>query len=1200
MNNLYASSLIAAALCMAQAAAAQTLSRGIGRYPGNPDEYFAPQMVPVQKECNLALHRPARASSAFDFCLTPQLVTDGITTAAAPPRLVVKANGTLLPRREREWAIDGGVYTRNTVTGSRATLQYEWSGARLHASRVHLECVVAFDSTRTDGNYAFRLLAHKPGGGQKWTLAARRQGKGLPGTESYRRMSSDPNKQSAADTGTLPARIIKVDLPLDAKAADFDGMRLELDMAGAAYWTVYAIDVYDAQQRIDTPLLAASRFASVWMSAGGGEEWVEVDLGRRQTFSKVELDWVDKALEGRIETSDDRRHWATAALLPGGNALADVVPTPNAAARYVRVVMTRPTKARRYTLAEMRVMGNGGYEAVPHPEAGMQGTRYVMDGGDWRLQRASEVHATGEQIAQPGFPTDGWIAATVPGTVLTSYVNIGALPDPNVADNIECASESFFNHDFWYRREFSVPARLVGKHLFLNFDGINWKADIYLNGQKINRAEGAFARSRTDVTDLLRPGTNVLAVRVLPPAHPGGTKQKTLATTDINGGMLGADNPTFHASVGWDWISTIRGRETGIWNDVYITAEGSVSLADPLVTTTLALPDTAATITPRVLLTNNEPRAVSGTLRGWVGSVKFERRVSIAPGAGQEVVFSPDSLPVLRRLSLPLWWPNGYGSPVLHDAGFEFVADGGVEASLRYKAGLRQMEYRGADERLELFVNGKRLVPRGGNWGFSEQNLLYRKREYDIAVGYHRDMNFNMIRNWVGQTADEEFFDACDRNGIMVWQDFWLANPVDGPDPADNRMFMANAADFTMRMRSHPCIALYCGRNEGYPPESLDKPLRSLVARANPGMLYISSSADDGVSGHGPYWACPAKEYFARQTGKLHSERGMPNVMTYEGLRRTMSPDSIWPQSREWGLHDFTLGGAQRGSSFNDMVRRAFGDAGSASRFCSLAQWVNYDGYRAMFESGSASRQGLLIWMSHACWPSMVWQCYDYWLEPTAAYYGCRKACEPLHVQWNALTRNVEVVNTSAQPQQNLTATLTVTDMYGKPLSTASARLSCATDTTVVLPQLHVPEAVAAADGGVFFVRLSLAAADGTRMSDNFYVDSAVPGCLTALNSLPEAQVEARAGRSGTKAQLTIANNGTVPLMMARLCLKAADGDEILPVHYSDNYFHLMPGERRTVSVEWSSADARRSEPCIVLEAFNLKPRTLKMQAAED
>ena len=184
---------------------------------------------------------------------------------------------------------------------------------------------------------------------------------------------------------------------------------------------------------------------------------------------------------------------------------------------------------------------------------------------------------------------------------------------------------------------------------------------------------------------------------------------------------------------------------------------------------------------------------------------------------------------------------------------------------------------------LNLYINGRRFIGMGGNWGFSEVNLNYRGREYETAVAYHKDMNFTMLRNWVGMTGDEELYEACDKYGIMVWQDFWLANPADGPDPYYSDMFIANARDYVNRIRSHASIGIYCGRNEGYPPANIDKALRQIVKEEHPGLHYIS----------------------------------MPNVMTYESFQRTYSPEGIWPQSDEWGMHDYTLEGAQGATSFN-------------------------------------------------------------------------------------------------------------------------------------------------------------------------------------------------------------------------------------------------------------------------------------------
>ncbi|MBR3726367.1 MAG: beta-glycosidase, partial [Prevotella sp.] len=598
------------------------------------------------------------------------------------------------------------------------------------------------------------------------------------------------------------------------------------------------------------------------------------------------------------------------------------------------------------------------------------------------------------------------------------------------------------------RRVFQVPQEMRGQRVFLNFDGINWKADVWLNGQKIDRIEGAFMRGKTDVTRYLNEGVNVLAVEIEKCANPGGAKLKNEQTTDFNGGVLGADNPTFHATVGWDWISTIRGRDIGIWNDVYLTATpNDVTLSDPVVSSKVGIngADTTATISPAVVVKNNAEKPLTGVLKGWIGDITFEKTVSLAANEERQIDFDAADFPQLREQKLKLWWPNGYGEPHLYDAGFSFSTplqevnenlpslsgegQGERHSVLNYKAGIREMTYAEVDTRLQIFINGQRFVPLGGNWGFSENNLCYRGREYDAAVRYHREMNLNTIRNWVGQTGDREFYEACDRHGIMVWQDFWLANPVDGPNPDDEKMFLQNARDYVLRIRQHPSIMLYCGRNEGYPPKTIDDGLRQLVSELTGStptthhpspLLYISSSADDGVSGHGPYWAIPAREYFERQTGKLHTERGMPNIMTYEGLSRTLRPEHLWPQNEYWGQHDFTQQGAQRGASFNSLISKGFGEPKDACEFTTLAQWQNYDGYRAMYESTNHDRQGLLIWMSHPTWPSMVWQTYDYYFEPTAAYFGVKKACEPLHVQWNTLTDSVEIVNRTAAEQRNL------------------------------------------------------------------------------------------------------------------------------------------------------------------------------------
>ena len=361
-------------------------------------------------------------------------------------------------------------------------------------------------------------------------------------------------------------------------------------------------------------------------------------------------------------------------------------------------------------------------------------------------------------------------------------------------------------------------------------------------------------------------------MRVHKNANPGSVKQKTFKNPDKNGGVLGADNPTYHASIGWDWIPTIRGRDTGIWNDVRLTTTGPVTMEDPFVSTVLPLPDTSrADVNVEVTLRNNDDQRVSGTLRGRYGDVPFEMPVTIEPRRSMRA-----KLNAPLRLSNPkLWWPVGYGEPNLYKVEMRFETAGGVSDSTSFQSGVRQWAYSEEGGALRMWINGRRFVPRGGNWGFPESMLRYRAREYDVAVRYHRDMNLTMIRNWVGQIGDDEFYEACDRHGVVVWQDFWLANPWDGPDPDDNEMFLRNSRDLVARIRNHASVGLYCGRNEGYPPEPLEKGFRAILAELHPGLHYIPSSADDVVSGHGPYQAMPGEWYYKnRATPKFHSELG--------------------------------------------------------------------------------------------------------------------------------------------------------------------------------------------------------------------------------------------------------------------------------------------------------------------------------------
>ncbi len=657
-----------------------------------------------------------------------------------------------------------------------------------------------------------------------------------------------------------------------------------------------------------------------------------------------------------------------------------------------------------------------------------------------------------------------------------------------------------------------------------------------------------------------------------------------------NGGALGTDNPTYHASIGWDWIPTIRGRNNGIWSDVFLSESGPVTLDDPSVTSVVTDHSTAD-VTLSFQVRNHENIPVSGSLRGRFGEVPLEQPFSLAAGESKLIQFSPANQHGLHMENPKLWWPNGYGEATLIAVELRAEMSGSAISDKKsFQAGIRQFSYLEENGALKMFINGRRFVPRGGSWGFSESMLRYRAREYDVAVRYHREQNFNIIRNWVGQIGDDAFYDACDRYGIVVWQDFWLANPWDGPDPNSRELFLANLRDTVLRIRSHPSIGIYVGRNEGFPSNALEQGMRQILAQEHADIHYIPSSADGMVSGHGPYGLMPLKYYFEqRATAKMHSELGMPNIVTLDTLKQMMPENAMWPQGRLWGVHDFTLTGAPNGTSFRGVIDKTYGGADSLTEWLSLAQFVNYDGYRAMFEAQSKNRMGLLIWMSHPAWPSFVWQTYDYYFDPTAAYFAVKKASEPLHIQWNPLTDNVEVVNYSIRDAEGLTAKAELLNLDGAVKWSKAERLNSAEDSTLIPIHLDLPAGLSP----VFFVRLQLMRGHEI-ISQNLYLRGTEDGNLTAIRSLPQVTVQAitQVEKRGSGWLLTTHLTNTSknsPALMAHLkAVRTESGDRILPAIYSDNYLTLMPGETQTVTTEILDADTRGEKPKIVIDGFNL------------
>nr|WSX74698.1 discoidin domain-containing protein [Streptomyces sp. NBC_00899] len=497
---------------------------------------------------------------------------------------------------------------------------------------------------------------------------------------------------------------------------------------------------------------------------------------------------------------------------------------------------------------------------------------------------------------------------------------------------------------------------------------------------------------------------------------------------------------------------------------------------------------------------------------------------------------------------------------------------------------------------LRISVNGVRVLCRGGNWGWDELLRRMPAERMDAAVRMHRDMNFTMIRNWVGSSDREEFFAACDAHGILVWNDFPNAW---GMDPPDHDAYNALARDTVLRYRTHPCVVVWCGANEGNPPKAIDDGMRDAVQSQAPGILYQNNSAGGIISGGGPYnWIEPERYYDPASYGSnsfgFHTEIGMPVVSTAESLRNMVGDSPEWPIGGAWYYHDWSERGNQAPQNYKAAIETRLGTARDLDDFARKAQFVNYENTRAMFEAWNAhlwdDASGLMLWMSHPAWHSTVWQTYDYDFDVNGTYYGARSACEPLHVQADPVDWRVIAVNHTARELRGARVTAQAYDLDGRPLGAAgSARVDVASAAvadaftagwTGSLPDLHL-------------LRLVLADSTGRELSRNTYWRYRTPAAMAALNSARQVRTSASIGpvtADGSRRALTatVRNRGAGVAAMVRLSLLDRDtGERVLPTLYGDNYLWLLPGESRTVTLSWPAHALPSGRPELRVEGYN-------------
>lgn len=908
--------------------------------------------------------------------------------------------------------------------------------------------------------------------------------------------------------------------------------------------------------------------------------------------------------------------------------------------------------------------------AMPPPSTSAlerKATGDVWTLASWRMSEAPQLTGDGAQISRSDYRDDTWYVATVPGTALTTLIDRGIYPDPDYGLNNLAIPERLARQDYWYRTRFTLPAELAGRKLTLTFKGINYRAEVWANGERIGDIVGAFTRGVFDVTTHLRPGQpNTIAVRVSPPPHPGIPHEESIkAGPGENGGWLAIDGPTFVASEGWDWIPGIRDRNTGLWQPVELRATGRVKLLDTHVVTTLPIPRTdRADITITIPVENTSATPVPVTVEAQLAGIAVKKS-AIVPSGRSEVKLEPHEFPQLRLDQPRLWWPNGYGAANLYTLAVA-VRDGTVVSdSAEVRFGIRHITYelslfdhdgrlrrvevdpatgsaRGehlidvrheaikktpngwaesltragetspavrpaATESLSPYlairVNGVPIAVRGGSWGTDDSRKRVSRARLEPFFKLHQDANLNIIRNWLGQNTEDVFYDLADEYGMLVLNDFWESTQDFQVEVQDPALFLANARDVIARYRNHPSIAVWFGRNEGVPQPIINEGLAELVATLDGTRYYTGSSNSVNLQGSGPYNYRPPEGYFTTLAQGFSVEVGTPSLSTIESLHASIPPADRWPLSDTLAYHDWHFGGNGDVATFMQTLATQFGPATSLEDFERKAQMMNLVTYRALFEGFNAylwtRNSGRLLWMTHPSWPSNAWQIYSSDYDTHAAYYGVKKACEPVHAQMNLPDFRLAVVNTTREPRHNLTLRTRIVLLDNRVLKERSDKLTAAANSVTSLAALDLQALLE--KERIVLVSLALSDSQGAVVSTNTYWQARDEASHRRLNELPQQALAVqtnlmnRPDERVITAELT--NKGRTPALAAKLTLIDDQGERILPALYSDNYITLLPGERKQVEIRYPPAFA--GTPRLALRGWNVAPSTMQVTAAK-
>ena len=818
------------------------------------------------------------------------------------------------------------------------------------------------------------------------------------------------------------------------------------------------------------------------------------------------------------------------------------------------------------------------------------------------------VKATGPwEMAQVTAP-DAWMPAVVPGTVLTTLVRNGKVPDPywGLNNKLEqglipdlATNRRFYEATF--RSEVILPAAFSNRVVWMRPEGINYRSEIYLNGRLATSTHGMFARNAVDVTSFVKPGaSNAILVKVWPVDHPGTVKPKSWGAANgewHNGGdgEIGR-NVTMLMSAGWDFTFNdgIRDRNTGIWKDITFFATDNVRLDAPYVRTKLNADMSEAELTLELDL-HNSGNGWGADVKGRIvaeiegSDVRFEKRTSLFRGE-RRTEFR------MAKMSRPeLWWPRNKGAQRLYDLTAWFVDDktGKVSDAVKVRFGIREVtsDQSGKGGARQFYVNRRKIFIRGTNW-IPEAMLKADDARMEKEMRLTAESGVNLVRLWAGGIVESDcFYELCDKYGLLVWQEFWMTGDTRHPD--DIGLYLDNVAQQVKRIRAHAALAHWVASNESTEVAGTEELIRRLTGT----MSWMMQSECDGVHDGSPYFPVNPMSYYEDTASPRGSrvygfspEYGTCALPAADRCRKFMPEELLWPMevnAEAWKYREG--GGFDQLTKFHHRAVNGYGVSKTFDDYARKSQAVDALAHRALWETWNRARNhatGVLFWYNNTPIPQLGSHAWDYDLNQEAAFFAQRNALEPIHAQYEYLSNRVSVVS-DIYEKRSLAVEAAVYDFDSQKVWGKVVEAVIPGETNVDL--FEIPFNSDLTFKKPHFIRLGLLDA-GKEIASTFYWRSnskyegreTITGPCTAgfgeLENLPKTTLSARQVSAGEgKDTLEVTNTGDKIAFMVEIRLNGGESKHMEPVFFSDNFFTLLPGERKIVIAEHLNGQARWS-----------------------